>query len=437
MNDERAPFWLLAATALAYLNALAAGFQFDDFNVIVDNPAVHSLAAWWQGMPSARPLLKLSYALNWMGSGAVAFHLINVLLHILNVALVWRLTRHFPAPADWPDARLRTARLLATVLFALHPIQTEAVTYVSGRSMSLMASFGLAGLLLWLESGAQYGVRILAGGFLLAAALVKEVAVVLPLTLLFLPSADPVHTSRARWAPALLAGGTVLILFIFFGYQRLLTETPPRSLGNNLLSELNALYYLLGQLVRPQALNIDPDLPELQNWSALSAIEATAFVLAILAAIKARRRRTWLGFGVVWFLLLLLPGYTLLPRTDLASERHLYLAGLGLYWLIGVTFSGLEGPFNLRSIRMLVGLLALAGMGSTAARNADYADEVRLWEVTTKCSPDKARAWNNLGYANSLAGRNSEARMAFEQALKLNPGLAKSRENLHVLNGGQ
>jgi hypothetical protein len=83
--------WLLVATALAYLNALVAGFQFDDFNIIVDNSRVHSLAAWWQQMPGIRPLLKLSYTLNWIsGFGAPGFHAVNLLLHLINVALLWR-----------------------------------------------------------------------------------------------------------------------------------------------------------------------------------------------------------------------------------------------------------------------------------------------------------------------------------------------------------
>lgn len=127
---------LLPAVALAYANALVAGFQFDDFNIIVDNPAVHTLSAWWAGMPGIRPLLKLSYTLNWLADPhPIGFHAVNVLLHLLNVALVWRLTAHLPGRDghEHGPERLR-ARVLTTLLFALHPIQTEAVTYVSGRS---------------------------------------------------------------------------------------------------------------------------------------------------------------------------------------------------------------------------------------------------------------------------------------------------------------
>ncbi|MFA5083609.1 MAG: hypothetical protein WC474_13740, partial [Hydrogenophilaceae bacterium] len=237
--------WLLAAAALAYANALSAGFQFDDFNVIVDNPSVHSLTAWWAGMPGIRPLLKLSYTLNWLADpGPAGFHAVNVLLHLINVALVWRLTAHLPVPAGWErEPAGRRARILATLLFALHPIQTEAVTYVSGRSMGLMAAFGLAGLLGWLEAPGRARPLAWRGAALAlftAAILTKEVAVALPLTLLLFRGGR-----RARYTPFVLAGLALATLFLLFGYQRILAEPAPRGIGANLLSELNAVYYLL------------------------------------------------------------------------------------------------------------------------------------------------------------------------------------------------
>ncbi len=440
---------LLVITALAYFSALSAGFQFDDFNVIVDNPAVHSLAAWWGGMPGIRPLLKLSYTLNWLADpGPAGFHAVNVLLHLVNVTLVWRLTGHLPLPDGEAGRR---ARLVATLLFALHPIQTESVTYVSGRSMTLMASFGLAGLLAWLEAADKARPRAwqaLALLLLTAAILTKEVAVVLPLTLLLFRRSQPTNTpspalprpppprrvglgERAWLPPTLFVLLALATLFALFGYQRLFAETPIRGLGENLLSELNALYYLLGQLFRPHALNIDPELPELTGWSLLSAAQFTGLAVAIAVAWLARQRRPWLMFSLFWLLILLLPTHTLIARLDLASERHLYLAALGPYWLAAVVLAGLPGRWPWRAA---VASLALIGMLFTHQRNLDYRDEISLWQQTTTQSPGNARAWNNLGWAYFEAKRNDEAKLAFARAIEIDPDHEEARQNLDYLN---
>lgn len=424
------PVWLLAATLLAYLNALPAAFQFDDYNIIVDNPNVHSLAGWWQQIFTLRPLLKLGYALNWSsGFGAFGFHVVNLLLHLANVALLWRLSAHFPRPAGWNQEQNRYARLLLLLLFALHPVQSESVTYVSGRSMSQMALFSLAGLLCWLEAAAHSRPWRRRGAALLCftvAVLSKEVALVVPL-LLFLKRGG----CRDTFLLAGFLAVAALLLFLAFGYQRLLTEPLARNLGVNLASELNAVFYLLGQLLHPHALNIDPDLPELHGFSPLLGLQLALLSAALVLAWWQRRQRSWLAFGLAWFLLLLLPTHSLIPRLDLASERHLYLAGIGIYWIAVVALTGLLAA---RYRAGLLVLLALAGMSFTAARNADYQNEISLWQATVTQSPGKARAWNNLGYAYRLSGQFPEARAAYREALRHDSGYRRAQANLRELD---
>jgi tetratricopeptide (TPR) repeat protein len=436
------PWWLPAAAGLAYLNALEASFQFDDFRVIVDNPKAHGLAAWWAAMPGIRPLLKLSYALNWSVSpAAFGFHAVNVLLHLANVWLVWRLCAHFPLPRPRYEGHGERVRLVATLLFALHPIQTEAVTYISGRSMSLMALFGLAALLAWMESGRHGHPRAwrgLAVALFAAAVATKEVALVLPLALFLMRPAGAVHAARSL-RPALMMGALVagfLGLLWWLGYGYLLVTPPPRGLAANLASETHALFYLLGQLFQPHALNIDPDLPEYARWSLTPTLEATALIALLAHAWIARQRFPWLFFGLAWWLILLLPTHSLIPRADLASERHFYLAALGLYWIAGVALAGLPA---LRPAPRWIGAvagLAILGMLFTTQRNADYRDEISLWRATAARSPDKARVWNNLGYAYALAGETEPARAAFLETLRLDPEHARAARNLNALDTG-
>jgi hypothetical protein len=185
-SEASAPAVLAVAVLLAYFNALTGAFQFDDYNVIVQNPAVHSVAAWLDSMPGIRPLLKFSYALNWtLHSGPFGFHLFNVVVHAINAVLVYQLLRALieqRTEAHWGP-------FAGALLFALHPVQTEAVTYISGRSVCLMALFYLCSVLTWLRAERRAhpaAWRALSAGLFGAALLVKETAVTLPFALLLL-----------------------------------------------------------------------------------------------------------------------------------------------------------------------------------------------------------------------------------------------------------
>jgi len=152
---------LVAAVAAAYATSLPASFQFDDWNVIVDEPRVRSLRAFWESMPGIRPVLKLTYALGHeAGLGVAGFRAVNVAIHAANACLVLVL-------ATWLARRHGAGRaatglgLLAASVFALHPVQTEAVTYVSGRSSSLCALFALGSLLAWIRGRAAWSAVLL------------------------------------------------------------------------------------------------------------------------------------------------------------------------------------------------------------------------------------------------------------------------------------
>ena len=140
--------WLLLAVIVCYFNVLSCSFQFDDYKVIVDNPGVHSWEAWWNKLDQGiRPLLKFTYTLNWTsGLGVAGFHVVNVLIHLSNVLLVYVLSTEFVRAQPLRD-HLKYVPLLTALLFAAHPIHTEAVTYISGRSISLMTLFYLAGIM--------------------------------------------------------------------------------------------------------------------------------------------------------------------------------------------------------------------------------------------------------------------------------------------------
>jgi tetratricopeptide (TPR) repeat protein len=415
--------WLLAlGAALAYLPSLAAVFQFDDFNVIVHDRAVHSWPAYLEGATGVRALLKASYTLSWtLGLGAAGFELFNIAVHVLNTVLVYQVGRSLSG--RWDISRAHGA-FLAALLFALHPVQVEAVTYISGRSASLMAAFYLGAVLAYLR-GTHWAVPAVL--FVLAAA-TKETALTLPAALLLCELAGNARPDwkaiARRQAPYwLLLGALLAVLFfspryselIGFGFTR-------RGIADNLLTQVGGVSYLVARLLGLLGPNIDPALPVLQSWTEALLLQAVLLGVLLASGITQLRRRPWLGFGLLWFFLHLAPTNSFVPRLDVANDRQLYLAGWGLFLAAAVMVP--------RRLAMPAALLAtLLAIGSTT-RQLDYRSEVALWESDLRRAPWNARAYNNLGYAYQKAGRIIEARRAYEAALLFDPGHQKARFNL-------
>lgn len=438
-NDTTAPAILAIAVLLAWFNALTASFQFDDFNVIVNNPAVHSLGAWWDSMPGIRPLLKLSYALNWfVSSGAFGFHLFNVLVHAANAVLVFLLLRALrPGLVDSP------LPFIIAMLFALHPVQTEAVTYVSGRSVSLMSLFYLSSLLTYLHAGSAaspWRWRAASAALFAVAMLVRETAATLPLALLLIDhvGAKPSRTALKRQALhwIVLAAAIAVAMLLSPTYRHLLdVSLAIRPVMANLLTQANAIVYLLQQLVMPWRLNADPDLPVVMQASNIFILQGLLVAAVIVYGFSSLVRRPWIGFGLLWFFIHLLPTNSVLPRFDVANDRQLYLACLGIFIVLVPGVGWLLKKIGRPWITRATVAVLVAGLGiATVARNHAYATQVDFWEDAAIKSPAKPRVHNNLGWAYQQAGRHAEARLSYLQALELDPGYWRARINLDVLD---
>lgn len=420
---------LLLVAWLAYANALDASFQFDDFNVIVLNDAVHGLSAWWADMPGIRPLLKLSYAANWaMDAGPYGFHLANIVVHAGNAALAYLLVLHWTARLDPDGARPAAVAFTTALIFALHPANTEAVTYVSGRSVSLMALFYLSALVLFMRARPPNARDMTFAALAFALALgVKEIAVILPVALLLVLALTDRARLRATWPVWLVLGAAVAALLGFSHYRTFFAHSlETRGLTENLVTQIEGLHYLVTRPLLGLRLNIDPSLPAPTALSADLAWKLAPHAAALLLALWQWRRRPWLSLGILWFYLHLAPTNSLLARFDVANDRQLYLAMLGPAFILAMLLQRLVWPLRWPA---LLGLAILLG-NTTHTRNDDYRDEIGLWTATTRDSPDKSRPWNNLGYAYQLAGRRDEAIAAYRRALALDPSYEKAKANL-------
>jgi hypothetical protein len=421
----------VAAVGAAYANALPASFQFDDWSVAVHDPRVQTLAAWWASMPGIRPLLKLSYALNnALGGSALGFHAFNVVVHALNAILVFAIFRKL---AERYGAEVENARSLAlavALLFALSPVQTEAVTYVTGRSTSLAACFSLASLLVWTR-----GRPLLSAALFAAAVLVKETAVVLALAIVLWELTVPGRwTAREialelRWHVAVLALAAIGLAaspdYRFLARKSFAT----RSVGSNLATQADAAAYLAGQLVRFDRLNADPAHPVVHAVTG----PGIAAVSVLVSGLVLLRWSPPLAFGILWFFVWLLPTNSFIPRLDTVNDRQVYLAALGPVWALVWGASRVLGP----RLLSVTALAACAVLGTAVhARNDVYRSEIGFWEDVARKSPHNPRAFNNVGYAYALAHRTEEAEAAFELALALDPAYVRAAANLKLLRAG-
>jgi len=434
------PFLLLAGTvAVVYLNSFQGVFQFDDYNVIVDNGGVHTWGAFLAGLPRGiRPLLKLTYTLNWTsGPGPFGFHIVNVTLHAANAVMLFLLASRIGG-----SSVSRFAVLLPALLFAVHPVQTEAVTYISGRSVSLMAFFYLASLLAYLR-GRERGSRLLlylaSPVLFLFAVASKEVALTLPFALILCEAArregdgwrGALRDQAVHWG--LLAAFSVF-LFAHAGYARLIEACfDIRGAAVNLLTQVHGIGYLLSRLAMPYATNIDPALPVFSPGSPVPLPEALLLAGLLAAGIVGLKYRSMAGFGILWFFLHLLPTNSFIPRLDVANDRQMYLASWGLFLAVAAGADLLRSKWGARRVTATAAVLVIALGALTVSRNAAYRSEIALWEDTARKSPGKARAWNNLGYAYQQAGRFRDAESAYLRALRVDPGYELARGNLKGL----
>lgn len=433
------PYWVLAgAVLLAYANAFPGVFQFDDYKAIVNSTETHSWEAWAGSVASGyRPLLKLTYLLNsTLNESLFGFHLFNLLLHSGTVILVYLLALQFGRCCA-ADRNWRWAALFTALLFAVHPVHSEAVTYLSGRSTSLMTFFYLFSLWAYARSLApgQIRFRYLSLALFALAVLSKESAMLFPLALLVWEWACRTPwrvTAKRLWPYWLLFVSGALALLLHPKYWTLMSESVQlRSLHDSFLTQVYVTVAQIGKLAWPLALNIDPDYPVLHEIGAV--LPQLLLLLAMIAlAVSSRSTRPWLSLGLAWLVVHLLVLNTFFPRADIANERQLYWADWAMLCALAVEA---ERWLSRRTAMIALGVLVCVLAGLTLQRNTAYFSEVALWEDTVAKSPNKARAWNNLGFAYQLDGRKDDAVRAYCMAIRLNPEHVKARNNLARLDG--
>lgn len=441
---------LFLGVFLAYVNTWSAPFVFDDRAAILDNPTIRSL--WPLPGPlappaggstvSGRPLVNLSLALNYKMSGLDpwSYRAANMLIHALaGLALFGvvrrtrvQLTRVEPpaatAGSESGDTSVFVLALAVALLWALHPLQTAAVSSAVQRAEALAGLFLLATLYLFIrgaESVQPWRWFAAAVATCLAGMASKEVMIVAPLVVLlydrtFLAGSFAASWRQRRAVHLMLAAcsGLALVIFVFSG-QRGGTVGLEAGISpwRYLLTQAEAVVLYLKLVVWPHPLVFDHGTALAPGLMAvLPQAVLVAGMLTLTAVLVWKRPRA--GFCPALFFLLLAPTSSLVPVvSQTVAEHRMYLPLAAV--LCGIAFAARTRWTNRASL-VILALVPVAGI-ATAVRNLDYRSEVSLWASTVAARPENPRAHLNLGSALLEAGRPDEAAAAYRQAIVLRP----------------
>ena len=455
------PHWpaiacITLAAGVVYANSLLNGFVFDDHTTIVNNPHLAQFKKFGAtvfsndyfkiavGENSYRPLTTLSYYLLYAAFGLSpwGYHLVSLLLHLSCSLLVYTL--------GWGLYARKKPALLAALVFAVHPVLSEAVNCISYNEDLLAGLFFLLALWLYLRFGkwGYWGSLV----FYLAGLLSKEMAITLPAVIVLWDLArfrQPFRVLKQRlWLYAgYLAVGLLYLLLRFVIFDN--PHKIPSPLHGSLWERLFFLPLHLLQFIR---LAIYPHpLSAKYAFSYPSSLTAPLNILAwgILGGVIAvgiylflRRRVPVVGLG--WFFITLLPVSNLVPIHNPLADRYLYLPMVGfcllMGWVLGIgleRWPRIDPPLAswVRGALILL-LLCLLG-GATIQRNRIWRDDASLWTATIRMAPNSAVAHGSLGKVYYDQGRINEAIAQYRKAIELNPSEFRAYYNLGVAHEHQ
>ncbi|HMB70853.1 MAG TPA: tetratricopeptide repeat protein, partial [bacterium] len=442
-------FALAVLVAVPYAQTLDDEWHFDDLGEL--NPGVRELA------PRVPPHHYRGIAVLWTwavdfrlhGEDPTGYHVTNIAIHLANVLLLYRLAWLLMA-----GMRARgPAAFAAAAVFAVHPLATQSVTYLTQRSTGLAALFLLLSWTFWIafrrsgKTGAYVAALLALAVGLHTKPVVLLVPVLIAVTTWVLPGEESGSDAGRRVVGRrrvlllavpflLLAGWRAVQLAPRMGPERPAPAAPaPRPVlprytrAEYSLAQTVVIPRYLGMMVLPAGQNLDPEVTPPRSAADPRVIGFGVLAAGIAAAVWRFRHSPPVVLGGVLLVGALVPTSSIVPAADLMAEHRAYVPLAGFCLALGAGFGGLAA----RSSRLAIALLSVVLIGLSAAtgrRNAVWDTELSLWTDVAAKSPGKERPHLNLGLALLRAGRPEEAEREVRRALEIRPDYAFARNNL-------
>ncbi len=442
-TEKLAPLVIIILGFLVYFNSLPGQFIWDDHIYIENNPRLESFLnigriftedvgiAGGRDYDLYRPLQMLTYLINYSlwGLNPGGYHFTNILLHVLvGLSLYWLLNIIF---------RDKLLSLVSSLLFVVHPINTEAVSYISGRQDSLAAFFLLASLGFYVkymdfEKPKAYLLILFSYGL---ALLSKESSLIFPLLVLLYH-----YVFRKRLALLkMLAIVALILLYLglrFFSLNHFLPHIPG---GGNILSRIPiffaALTNYLGLLLMPLNLHMEYG-DRIFHYADPKVISGFMILLASLFFFfRQINAAPVVSFAIGWFFIAILPVTNIYRiNSSYMMEHWLYFPAMGFFLLCAYGVCCFYRGKNRKSAGMIL-VIALLGWYSflTVRQNLYWRDDLTFYERTIKFKPNTPRVYYNLGIVYAELGRTEEAIQMYQKAIELAPDYFLAHNNLAVV----
>lgn len=462
---DRLSFYAILLLSVAvigvYLNSFSGAFVFDDRATLVANPHLDRL--WPPGEAFAappksplrdRPVVSFTFSINRLlaGPSPASFHGGNLLIHLAAALFLFGVIRRSLLSPRLPERYRCSAlglSLVSTLIWALHPLQTQSVTYLTQRCESLMGLFFLGTIYAFIRGAGSLRPRrwyCLAVGLCALGMGSKAVMVTAPFIVVFYDRVfvaaswrEIWHRRRMFYSALFLTLAVQAALLLTTSYADIKTYRP-LEYG---LTQFGVITHYLRLALFPHPLILDYHWLPVRGWAEIWA-GATVVGLLLLLTLAAWRKYPTLGFTGLWFFLILAPTSTVLPLEDLAFEHRMYLplaaltvlGTLGGYELLRRFFP--RSPSRRRIFAGILTLLVVAILGTlTIARNSDYWSESGIWEGVIARRPGNPRAYNSLANLVLWGGDPVRAEELYRRAIDVSSDYQPAHYNLANLLAGR
>lgn len=425
---------------IVYANSLDGSFIWDDNHLVRNNVHIRSFSnipkAFSQDIRVSngreskfyRPLQLISYMGDYSlwGLGVEGYHLTNTILHILVALCLF-----------WMSYILFGNKLLsffAGILFVVHPVHTEAVSYISGRADLLGALFIMLSFIFYVKANEKkkHGPLIIAILMFISALFSKESALVFPVLLLVYHYSFKIRIKPARYIPFILTA-------LFYAILRLTilrALLPAASDGPAFLDRIPGFFVAITNYSRILFFPFDLHMEygkKLFVFMDPKAISGLA-IFASLFFFALRKKSRLLLFSIGWFFAALLPHSNLYLVNAYMAEHWLYLPSVGFFLIAGKALSKFWIVKPVRGIVIIVIILLVSYFAIlTVNQNNYWKDPVAFCEHTLAFAPRSAKAYNYYGNVLDKLGRKEEAHVAYRKVIELDPLYKEAYNNLGVL----
>ncbi|MBI5591144.1 MAG: tetratricopeptide repeat protein [Deltaproteobacteria bacterium] len=435
---------LALAVGVVYGHTLDVPFYLDDYLSIVENPSLstwHDFQKIWQFAP-LRVLGYFSFALNreWNGFNVAGYHVVNIVIHFMAGLSLLALAKGLLRTPVLRDGEARTALkwfpLITALLFLLHPLQSQAVTYIVQRLASLAGFFYLSAIACYLHGRLAkvkwpfFAACLISG---LCAIFTKQNTVTLPLAILVMEVIFfRLRTKRLMQLLFFLVVGIGIGWFFLSGIsgrnpfslesmEVLTRETGQIPRIEYFATQMKVIWIYIRYFLFPIGLHLDHDVAVLAGFFNEQAIlSLLGHILVMVLAYFSVKKNPILAFGIFFYYLAHLVESSLIPIRDVLFEHRTYLPNAGLCLAAGWFFtSKLPSLTNSKVAGWAAASILVALSILTWQQNSLWRFPVDLWSENARLAPVKYRVWDSLAQTLLDAGRNQEAAQALNEAMRL------------------